>query len=236
MTCSAPAGGGIGGSGTANYLTKFTASTTIENSQIYDNGTNLGIGTTGPGAKLEVAGSNPQIIVSGVPRNTHGQIILKRADSGLQSILSFYTAGQLADDWSILTDNTANPMLRFVSQGVYNLLVIKQDGNVGIGTTSPGEKLDIQGNIEFGSGNIKLRYKSGTSPTCSKVYLGRNYQAKTCTGTTGYGCTGTSCTTGSGWTQDPHNPPTCSYTSLVGGACSTLTCTSSSWTEAVCLD
>jgi hypothetical protein len=50
------AGGGIGGSGNANYVAKFTAGTTIGNSQIYDNGSNVGIGTTGPGYKLDVAG------------------------------------------------------------------------------------------------------------------------------------------------------------------------------------
>ncbi|MFH0859267.1 MAG: hypothetical protein ABH876_01690, partial [Patescibacteria group bacterium] len=46
--------GGLGGSGTANYLAKFTAGTTIGNSLIYDNGTNVGIGTTGPAIKLAI--------------------------------------------------------------------------------------------------------------------------------------------------------------------------------------
>ncbi|MCX6758958.1 MAG: hypothetical protein NT012_00070 [Candidatus Nealsonbacteria bacterium] len=55
LTCSVPPAG-IGGSGTTNYLVKFTAGTTIGNSQIYDSGTNVGIGTAAPGAKLEVAG------------------------------------------------------------------------------------------------------------------------------------------------------------------------------------
>jgi hypothetical protein len=50
------AGGGIGGSGTQNYIAKFTdaAGVTIGNSLIYDNGTNVGIGTTSPGAILHV--------------------------------------------------------------------------------------------------------------------------------------------------------------------------------------
>ena len=37
-------GGSIGGSGTTNYVPKFTASGFIGNSQIFDNGTNVGIG------------------------------------------------------------------------------------------------------------------------------------------------------------------------------------------------
>ena len=45
------------GSGTANYLSKWTTGTTLGNSVIYDNGTNVGIGTTAPGtAKLKISG------------------------------------------------------------------------------------------------------------------------------------------------------------------------------------
>ncbi len=49
--------GTIDGSGTTNYLAKFTGASTIGNSQIYDNGTNLGIGTTTPSQKLHVVGN-----------------------------------------------------------------------------------------------------------------------------------------------------------------------------------
>jgi hypothetical protein len=38
-------GGTIGGSGTTNYVPKFTTGTTLGNSQIFDNGTSVGIGT-----------------------------------------------------------------------------------------------------------------------------------------------------------------------------------------------
>jgi hypothetical protein len=44
-------------SGTTNYISKFTGSTTLGNSQIFDNGTNVGIGTATPGYKLEVNGT-----------------------------------------------------------------------------------------------------------------------------------------------------------------------------------
>lgn len=50
----------IGGSGTANYLAKFTASGTIGNSLIYDNGSGVGIGTSSADFatyKLVVAGN-----------------------------------------------------------------------------------------------------------------------------------------------------------------------------------
>jgi hypothetical protein len=50
-----PTGGGLSG-GSTNNLTKWTSSTTVGNSIIYDNG-NVGIGTTGPGQKLDVSGN-----------------------------------------------------------------------------------------------------------------------------------------------------------------------------------
>ena len=43
--------------GTTNYVVKFTAPTTGGNSQIYDNGTNVGIGTTSPDNLLSVNGT-----------------------------------------------------------------------------------------------------------------------------------------------------------------------------------
>ena len=49
--------GKVGGSGTTNYVSKFTASGTIGNSQIFDNGTNVGIITTSPTNLLTLVGS-----------------------------------------------------------------------------------------------------------------------------------------------------------------------------------
>jgi hypothetical protein len=46
---------GIAGSGTTNYVAKFTSSSAVGNSSIFDNGTNVGVGTaTGLGGKLHV--------------------------------------------------------------------------------------------------------------------------------------------------------------------------------------
>lgn len=44
-------------SGTTNYISKFTGSTTLGNSQIFDNGTNVGIGTSSPAYKLDINGT-----------------------------------------------------------------------------------------------------------------------------------------------------------------------------------
>ena len=44
----------ISGSGTTNFVPKFNGSTSVANSLIFDNGTNLGVGTTTPGASLDL--------------------------------------------------------------------------------------------------------------------------------------------------------------------------------------
>jgi len=49
-----PTGGGGSLSGTTNYVTKFTSPTTGGNSQLFDNGTRVGIGTITPASKFHV--------------------------------------------------------------------------------------------------------------------------------------------------------------------------------------
>lgn len=56
-----PGTGTIGGSGTANYLPVFTNANTLGNSLIYQNGGNIGIGTTSPTAKFQLAGGDALI-------------------------------------------------------------------------------------------------------------------------------------------------------------------------------
>lgn len=47
----------IGGSGTVNFISKFNSASLLENSNLFDNGTNVGIGTIAPTSKLEVNGA-----------------------------------------------------------------------------------------------------------------------------------------------------------------------------------
>jgi hypothetical protein len=47
----------VSSGGTSGYLGKFTNASSLNNSIIYQNGTDVGIGTTNPGYKLQVSGS-----------------------------------------------------------------------------------------------------------------------------------------------------------------------------------
>jgi hypothetical protein len=132
----------IGGSGTTNYLAKFTASGTVGNSLIYDNGTNVGIGSTSPSGNLHVKAPS-------------GSAIFRIEDGGGNSI------GRLqanAGDGSLNLFQQSNYDLTFGTNNTERMR-ITSGGNVGIGTTSPAEKLQVNGNILVSSGS----YKSLTS-------------------------------------------------------------------------
>lgn len=67
--------GVVGGSGTTNYVSKFTASGTIGNSLIQDDGTGLSIGLSSPypGVKLYVASTGIAIVGSGTTYGVQGK-------------------------------------------------------------------------------------------------------------------------------------------------------------------
>ena len=66
-TQATAAGGAASVSGTTNYLSKFSSTSSVGNSIVYDNGTNVGIGTTTPSFLFDVIGSsNYPVRVKGI--------------------------------------------------------------------------------------------------------------------------------------------------------------------------
>ena len=102
-------------------------------------GGNVGIGTTSPGAKLDVTGSYGDVIkvVSG-SQNITTNFVAPSTGSGLNNIIS--TGGE----FNIGTSD-AQPF-DLVTNSISRIAVLS-GGNVGIGTTSPNEKLHVAGNI-----------------------------------------------------------------------------------------
>ena len=111
--------------GTTNYVSKFTGATTLGNSLIFDNGTNVGIGTTSPGSKLHVI-SNENSDAAGAIRTT-ALNLTQYAD---------YSFGGITSSYFYRIVSGTNQHISLMPGGT---------GNVGIGTTSPSQKLHVVG-------------------------------------------------------------------------------------------
>ena len=121
----------VTGTGTTNYLPKFTGSTTIGNSQIFDNGTNVGIGTTSPGQRLHV-----------IDTQTSNTSILQLRLEGNGG--NFYDIGRRYDNGAFVIQGNQT--------GFNNICLAPSGGNLLVGTTTDnGARLQISGTATVSS-------------------------------------------------------------------------------------
>ncbi len=129
--------------------------------------TSLGIGTTSPGGKLHIHGG-------GSFRHTNSNV-----GDGLFTWFDFSRTGMLpgsGNNYFIETQSSSSTArsLEFslIHGGDYIFgvtgnarMVIKDSGNVGIGSTAPGYKLDVNGNIGTNYSSLILNPNGGTVGT-----------------------------------------------------------------------
>lgn len=129
---------------------------------------NVGIGTMSPSHLLDVDGSlrlrqsgggNPTASLIelgnraggrtyGINFNAYYDGIWKYRSSDEAASIGFEADGDLA--FSTMADGAADSALTFSPR-----ITIKNNGDVGIGTTSPSEKLDVEGNIDVSNYRVK---------------------------------------------------------------------------------
>jgi hypothetical protein len=166
--------GVVKGSGTTNYLPKWTGTTEQGNSLIYDDGTNIGIGTTTPGVKLDVQ------ITGGTGNQLSGRFLAgTNANGNAGGITVGTTQTQCGYVYGEQTASSTGDLVF----GVQNLgsyaerARILGNGNFGIGTTLPSEKLHVSGNtIVSGtiSGGTMVITSTPTNNNSNTEILSRN--------------------------------------------------------------
>ena len=178
----------VTGTGTTNYVPKFTGSTAIGNSLIFDNGTNVGIGTASPSSKLEVYVNDNSLTGTKVT-NVSGGVGAAAITNYSNGISSHYfgTLGTSYAGYGVLLANegfvyTAGQSLSLAADGANSIkfgtgtgtperMRIDASGNVGIGTSTPTQKLDVNGNavvlgfLQAGDASILGAPSYGLIPT-----------------------------------------------------------------------
>jgi len=142
--------GYVQGSGTTNYLSKFTASGTIGNSLIYDNGTNVTVGNTN-GARLfniysatadnhlAIYGSAPSVSLSDTATSATYQ-----AKFGLATASGQFATGAAAGDF-VISCQTGSTIWAYNS---VEKMRLNTNGRLLIGTTTDsGYLLDVNGTL-----------------------------------------------------------------------------------------
>lgn len=141
------------GTNTINKIPRWNG-TSLVSGIIYDNGS-IGINTTNPGAKLDIIGSgNGLRLWSGGNASTdHTSIQLGRtstdASLGVASSAGHYSADASAGDLILRTELSGGKVILNSGSGQANLVATQS--RVGIGTTSPANALDVEGNMVVGS-------------------------------------------------------------------------------------
>ena len=166
-TWTTPTTGSVTGSGTTNYVSKFTSASAIGNSSIFDNG-NVGIGTDSPTSPTSVA---TFLAIEGV---TAGIVL---SDTG--------HADYKWDIW-----NSSGGLFMKYNDTTFGVCQLSS-GQVGIGVTTPAAKLQIGSNVDpaqiaeslvhllsstasstvNGFTHLKLDYTSGGSPSTAGAQI-----------------------------------------------------------------
>jgi hypothetical protein len=111
-----------------------------------DNGGNVGIGTTTPGAKLHVNGTDEGLRIDGPGSGAPNSAYVSFRDAN--GVRTGYVGDGSFGDASIYLASDAGDVFLYTATAA---LTAKNNGNVGIGTTTPAAKLDVRGNIKLGT-------------------------------------------------------------------------------------
>ncbi|MCB9813502.1 MAG: phage integrase N-terminal SAM-like domain-containing protein [Pseudomonadales bacterium] len=149
----------------------FVASASGTNRFVIQNNGNIGIGTTTPIGLLNVSGkatgkaltilneTGDQNIFVASASGTNRFVIQNNGNIGIGTttpIGLLNVSGKATGKALTILNETGDQNIFVASASGTNRFVIQNAGNVGIGTVSPGQKLDVAGNIQLSAGSSLL--------------------------------------------------------------------------------
>ncbi len=168
-------------SSVTNKVPKWNG-TTLVDGQIFDDGTNVGIGTSTPLKKLHLSQGN--MLISAFSTNEGLEIMPDALGTRM-----FFREDPNADDFGFSMGfnrgNLGNEILNWPANsfnisshqgnvtGQTRLSIERNSGNVGLSNSAPTERLDVAGNI-LARGDLKLENTSGTGTTPSAFRIDGN--------------------------------------------------------------
>ncbi len=129
-----------------------------DNQMVITSAGNVGIGTTDPQTKLNVLGSGQAVRLTGA--NDTSSVYQQFMTSGSTGLGYVGIEGSVAGATftntlayaTFLSSGASGTALQLGSSGAVKM-TIESGGDVGIGTTNPGSKLDVLGSARFGDGS-----------------------------------------------------------------------------------
>ncbi len=173
------AAGEVDGNGTTNYVSKWADPSTLTDSVIYDDGTNVGIGTTSPDSLLEISTTDTTknfIKLTSGGGSVNPTLVFEKS-AAEQGVIQYIRNGDLK---IYNTDNDGGVMFSGSSATNYDMY-INHSGNVGIGTTSPIAKMHIfnggypQLNLQSNAGSWQVGVSAGNDFVIRKGSTGSVY-------------------------------------------------------------
>lgn len=188
----------VGGSGTTNYIPKWSNALTLTNSQLVDNGTNVGIGTTTPNASLDIKGIGNSYSTSSfrVLNSQNVQLLVSKddgrlyvgGDTGENSLLTIYKyTGSGITSHLALTSAGDKNFTMFTTATSVNNSIVGTSGKIAWGNTGTlNEQLVLNtqnGNLGIGtdtptarleivsSGGQSLKYDNGSITSSSSLFI-----------------------------------------------------------------
>jgi hypothetical protein len=151
---------GVNSSGDLGF---FNSSSTTAAVTFLDSNDNVGIGTSNPGAKLEVTGAT---LVS----DDGADDFVKQSVSGTTSTLSFGNTESTGGIAKWQYNRSTGKFSGFVgTAAATEFMTIDSTGNVGIGTNNPGVNLEVSEN-----GTCNFRLTDTSSPTTYSQFVSAN--------------------------------------------------------------